>query len=70
MSKKKTFNQKLVELRLAASETQREVANAIGVSKNTYCQYEYARRVPQDAIKAKLANHFKVSVGYLFFGEE
>ena len=56
---------RLKELRTAAGKGQMEVAQAIGVARNTYSQYEIGSRNPDITALTKLANYFDVSVDYL-----
>lgn len=56
---------KLVELR--GAKTQKEVAEAIGVSVSAIGMYETGVRIPRDEIKIRLAKYYGVSVGYIFF---
>lgn len=62
---KKIVGERLKALR--GSRTQKEVADAIGVSAMTISQYEQGERMPKDEIKAKLANYYRKSVGSIFF---
>lgn len=63
-----SLGEKLVRLR--GDRTQREVAEACGISTSALTMYETGRRVPRDEIKAALARYFSVTIGYLFFNEE
>ena len=64
------FNENLKKARQDAHMTQAEVANRIGVAKNTYCNWELGTREP-DIMKIKaLARLFDVSVDYLVGMEE
>jgi transcriptional regulator with XRE-family HTH domain len=53
--------------KLRGKRTQREVAEAIGVTPMAISQYEQGERVPADNIKIKLAQYFNKSVGEIFF---
>lgn len=44
---------------------QRELAEAIGVTKATVSRYEVERGEPNDEIKVKIAKYFGVSLDYL-----
>ena len=59
------FPKRLKELRLAHSETQKELANAIEVGRTTISEYESGKIVPKQEGLLRLANHFNVSVDYL-----
>lgn len=64
------FNENLKKARQDAHMTQAEVADRIGVAKNTYCNWELGTREP-DIMKIKaLARLFGVSVDYLVGMEE
>ena len=64
------FNENLKKLRLDAGLKQVEVAQKIGVAKNTYCNWELGTREP-DIMKIKaLAKLYGVSVDYLVGMEE
>lgn len=52
---------------LRGERTQKEVADAIGITPMAISQYESAERIPNDVIKMKLAAYFGVSVESLFF---
>lgn len=56
--------------KLRGDRTQKEVAEAIGITPMAMSYYESGERMPNDDVKAKLANYFGVSVGFLFFAEE
>ena len=62
---KKEIADKLKQLR--GERTQKEVADAIGVTSMAISQYEQGERVPSDAIKIKLSNYFNESVESIFF---
>ena len=52
---------------LRGTRTQKEVADAIGVTSMAISQYEQGERIPSDTIKIKLANYFNVPVENIFF---
>jgi len=53
------------KLRIDAGHTQKQIADILGVSQNTYSQYEIGvLNYPVDAL-AKLADFYGVSVDYL-----
>ena len=56
---------KLVALR--GEKSQKEVAEAIGISPSALSMYELGERVPRDEIKVALARYFGTTVGDLFF---
>lgn len=55
-------------LRKRRNETQLDVAKAVGVSGGAYGMYETGERIPRDDVKAKLSDHFGVTVQAIFFG--
>lgn len=63
-----TIGEKLVALREGRS--QKEVAEALGISQSALCQYETDERVPRDEIKVRLSNYYGVSVQNLFYANE
>lgn len=52
---------------LRGSRTQKEVAEALGVTMMAVSLYEAGERMPRDEIKVKLANYYKKSVTSLFY---
>lgn len=56
---------RLKPLRLAAGQTQTEVARLLGVSREAYSMYETGKRQPGLEALDTLAAHFRVSVDYL-----
>lgn len=59
--------ERLRELR--GSRSQKEVAEAIGVSRSTYNMYELGERIPKDEIKKKISAYYHKSVATLFFAD-
>ena len=59
------FNENLKQVRQDANMTQAEVAERIGVAKNTYCNWELGTREPNIINIKALARLFDVSVDYL-----
>ena len=53
------------ELRKEQSETQAQVANALGIAESHYQVYERGASTPRIEIIWKLADHFGVSIDYL-----
>ena len=68
MLDREQITRKLKELR--GDRTQKEVAEAVGITPMAMSYYESGERMPNDSVKAKLADFYGVSVGYLFFGEK
>ncbi|MDF2722552.1 MAG: xre [Paenibacillus sp.] len=58
----------LSRLRKTKKITQQEVADALGIARNTYTQYELGRRVPDYETMKKLAAYYNVSIDYLLDG--
>ena len=58
-------SKRIVELREEKGETQQELANAIGITRQTLSRYEIAARTVNADVLAALAQHFKVSTDYL-----
>lgn len=52
---------------LRGSRTQREVAEAVGVTTMAISQYERGERLPNDEMKIKLARYFQKTVEEIFF---
>lgn len=54
---------------LRGSRTQREVAEAVGVTPMAISQYEAGERIPRDETKKALAQYYKRSVNTIFFAD-
>lgn len=52
---------------LRGSRSQKEVADALGVTTMAISQYETGDRMPRDEIKVRLANYYKRSVTSIFY---
>lgn len=63
---KETIGRRLRELR-GVFKTQREVADAIGVSPAALSMWECGERVPGDEAKIALANYYGKTVQELFY---
>lgn len=63
------FNENLRKARLKAGKTQKEVADAIGVAKSTYCQYETGASEP-NVLKIKAIAKFLGTTGDELLGLE
>lgn len=66
------MNQTLIANRLKAyrgSMTQKEVADAVGVTAMAISQYEKGERIPRDDVKVKIAKLFNKTVDEIFFAE-
>lgn len=60
---------KLKHYRKMFNQTQREVANNLGISISMYAQVEQGKKGVSDKLKIKIAKYFNTTVGILFFGE-
>ena len=60
------LKERIRELRKERSETQVQVAVAIGIAESHYQKYERGASLPNIENVWKLADHFEVSVDYLF----
>lgn len=65
MDTNKGFSKILRELREQRNMTQKEVAEALGIERNSYGNYELGNRTPDKTMLIKLANFFDVSADYL-----
>ena len=54
---------------LRGSRTQKEVAEAVGVTPMAISQYESGERIPRDEIKKALAKYYKRTVNSIFFAD-
>jgi len=50
--------------------SQRQVAEAVGISQSSYAMIEGGYRHPRKEVEKKLADFFGVTVDELFFGQE
>lgn len=66
---RKGIGKRLTALRVLKNETQKTVAEAIGVSESSLAMYEAGERIPRDAVKIRIAKHFDVSVQSIFFDD-
>lgn len=57
---------RLVELRKKHNLNQEDIAKIIGVGRSTYAMYEQGNREMDYQSIIKLANHYKVSLDYIF----
>lgn len=56
---------KIKKLREERSMLQSELCEILGIEQSTLANYENNRRIPNDEIKSKIADHFNVTVDYL-----
>lgn len=64
---KQKVGQRLRELR--GRRTLEEVANALGISRQSLWAYETGFRVPRDPLKVKIARYYRKTVQQIFFAE-
>lgn len=62
---KKKIGMFLVELR--GERSQKEVADAVGISDSALSMYENGDRIPRDTIKVRIAEYYNRTVGEIFF---
>ena len=62
-------NKKIGEmlLHLRGDKTQKEIAEAVGVSQSAIRQYEHGNRIPRDNIKVKFAKFYDKTVQEIFY---
>lgn len=60
-------NEKMYRLRLKRKLSQKQVAEAVGITQSGYAMIEGGRRHPRKEIMKKLADFFGVTVDELFF---
>ena len=65
LAEKTVVGERLKALR--GSRSQKEVADALGITAMAISQYESGDRMPRDEIKVKLANYYKKSVTSIFY---
>ncbi|WP_341473991.1 helix-turn-helix transcriptional regulator [Desulfofundulus thermobenzoicus] len=63
-------NEKMYQLRLQMGLSQRQVAEAVGISQSSYAMIEGGHRHPRKEVEKKLADFFGVTVDELFFGRD
>ena len=52
---------------LRGNKTQKEIAEALGITKSSWAMYERNQRTPRDEIKVRIADYFGKSVQEIFF---
>lgn len=62
----KVFSKRLKELRKEKKLTQQEIAELLGVKRNTYSDWENGKTEPNFENLIKLADFFEVSLDWLF----
>ena len=61
------MGKRLEAIRKERGQSKAHVSRMTGCSYSAICSYEAGRRSPSDDVKVKLADHFGVSVGSLFY---
>ncbi len=56
---------KLKELRLKESKTQNQLAEELGITQFTYCNYETGKTKPNIDLLKNIADYYNVSLDYL-----
>lgn len=62
----KIFGKRLREVRKSKKITQQELADRLGIKRNTYSDWENGKTDPSFEILVKLADLFDVSLDWLF----
>lgn len=62
MNTQKPLGDKIYAMRIAANETQEQLAEAVGTSHVSITRYESGQRVPKITILQKIAQHYNVSL--------
>ncbi len=62
-----SIGKKLKKARTEKGETLEYVSDCCNISKSALAMYETGKRTPRDSVKIALANHFNLTVEYLFF---
>lgn len=65
MDYRESFAQRLVSLREEENKTQQELADEIGITRQSLSLYEKAERTINIELLARIADYFKVSTDYL-----
>lgn len=63
------MNERIKKLRKALDLTQQELADRIGIKRNSYANYETGRNTPIDAIIISICREFNVNEAWLRTGE-
>ena len=66
----KEVGRMIKEMRESRNLTQEELGATLGCTRMAISNYESGGRMPNDNMKASIANYFGVSVGSLFFTQE
>lgn len=63
----KAIGDRLVNLR--GVKSQKEVADAVGISAAALSMYENGERIPRDEIKIRISRYYKTHVQEIFYAE-
>lgn len=63
-------NERMHALRLERGLTQKQVAQAVGITQSAYAMIEGGRRYPRKSVAKRLADFFGVTVDELFFAQD
>ena len=58
---------KLKALRAQKKETQKQVADNIGITKSALAMYERDDRIPRDEVKVRIAKYYGETVQSIFY---
>lgn len=64
----KQIGEKLIRLR--GDRTQKEVAEALGISTSALSMYENGERIPRDNIKIRIASLYECPIYEIFFAQQ
>lgn len=64
----KAIAKRLIMLR--GEKSQKDVAQAVKISRSALAMYERGERVPRDEIKERLAEYYEMSVQDIFFARD
>ena len=59
------LNVQFKKIRLDRGLTQKQVANALGITEQSYQRYEYGKVIPSATVLISLADFYNVSLDYL-----
>ena len=62
------YSEKLIKLR--GDKTQQQIADAIGISREAYSNYETCRRFPRPEALLKISKYYCLTVDEIFFNDD
>lgn len=65
MDTEQIFIERVRRLRSAKGISQQKAADALGITKTGYQNYEYGRKMPSFSVLPRIADFFNVSIDYL-----